>query len=49
MDANVQDLLAAHDPYLVVNAVGKVECTLNGHAMPAKAEAILPFVKYVCL
>ena len=47
MDDKVLELIAMHDPYLVINAAGKIECTLNKHAMPARAEAIQAFVKCV--
>lgn len=47
MDEKVLELIATHDPYLIVNAAGKIECTLNGHAMPARADAIQAFVKCV--
>ena len=47
MDDKVLELIATHDPYLIVNATGKIECTLNGHAMPARADAIQAFVKCV--
>lgn len=45
MDDGVLELITAHDPYLKVNDAGKVECTLNGHAMPARVDAIQAFVK----
>ena len=45
MDDAVLSLIGAHDPYLRVNDAGKIECILNGHAMPARADAIQAFVK----
>ena len=44
MEARVLELLAQHKGHLVVNAAGRVECTLNGHAMPARADVLAAFV-----
>jgi len=44
MDSRVLELLTQHMDHLVVNAAGRVECTLNGHAMPARADVLAAFV-----
>lgn len=45
-DADLAELLEEHSPYLQLNDEGRVRCTLNGHVMPARRQAIESFVKY---
>lgn len=44
--ADVRALLEAHAPHFSVTAEGKkVKCELNGHTMPARADALQAFIK----
>ncbi len=44
MDAQVLELLKQNDSHLFVNAAGRIECTLNGHAMPPRADVLAAFL-----
>lgn len=41
----LKDLIAEHSPYLQLTEEGRVRCTLNGHVMPARRDAIETLVK----
>ena len=45
LPAEVQALVKAHQPYFTVTKEGKVHCDLNGHAFPARANALGAFIK----
>lgn len=45
LPADVQELLDAHQPHFSATPEGKVKCELNGHMLPARADALAAFIK----
>lgn len=45
LPGEVQALIRAHQPYFAATKEGKVHCDLNGHAFPARADALGAFIK----
>lgn len=45
LPAEVQALVAAHEPYFSATKDGKVQCELNGHCFPPRADALSAFIK----
>ena len=41
----VTALLEAHAPHFAATPEGKVRCELNGHTLPARADALQAFIK----
>ena len=44
-DEDLRQLLEAHKPHFTLTPEGKVKCELNGHMLPARAEAVAAFAK----
>jgi Surfeit locus protein 2 (SURF2) len=44
-DPSVQALVAQEAPSLRVTEAGRVECTLNGHSMPAREDIVRAFIE----
>lgn len=44
-DPQLQELLQAHKDFFKVADNGKIECTLNGHTLPPRLDAVASFIK----
>jgi hypothetical protein len=45
LEPQLRDLLQAHKAFFKLLDNGKIECTLNGHTLPARLDAVSSFIK----
>lgn len=45
LDPQLQQLLEAHKQHFKLTDSGKIECTLNGHTLPARLDAVSAFIQ----
>jgi hypothetical protein len=45
LDPQLQELLAPYKQHFALTEGGKLQCSLNGHTLPPRADALRPFIQ----
>jgi hypothetical protein len=45
LEPQLRELLEAHTAFFKLTDNGKIECTLNGHTLPARLDAVSSFIQ----
>lgn len=45
LEPQLRELLEAHKDHFKLADNGKIECTLNGHTLPPRLDAVASFIK----